>query len=86
MFTDDAPIPPWDRQPPSEWPPTADLQADAIAKRLTMFNHPAPDKPGMRMVGWYVPDDQVGLGSVFGALERIAKAWRNWREIGTRPL
>lgn len=68
-----------------EWPPT-DIEADRIAARATTFNHPAPDKPGMRMVGWYVPENQVGLGTTLLALERIALAWRNWRELGTREL
>ena len=70
----------------SQWPPDTYGQADAIARSQLGFNHPAPDRPGMRMVGWYVPDDKVGLGSALSALYCIALAWRNWREIGTRPL
>jgi hypothetical protein len=38
------------------------------------------------MVGWYVPEDQVGLGTTLLALDRISLAWRNWREIGTREI
>ena len=70
----------------TDWPPSIDVEADRIASRTTTFNRPAPDKPGMRMVGWYVPEDQVGLGTTLLALDRIALAWRNWRNVGTRPI
>ncbi len=69
-----------------DWPATTDIEADRIAARTTTFNHPAPDRPGYRMVGWYVPENVIGLGTTLLALDKIALAWRNWREIGTRPL
>ena len=68
----------------ADWPANTDIEADRIANRTTIFNVPAPDKPGMRMVGWYVPEDQIGLGTALLAIEKIAKAWRYAREFGYR--
>jgi len=48
-------------------------RADAILAINHLSNMPHPDKPGMRIMGWVVPEDVAGLGVGILAIEEIQR-------------
>lgn len=49
-------------------------RAKAILSSGRKTNRPHPDEPGMRIVGWIVPDDDAGLSDAIFALDDITSA------------
>lgn len=48
-------------------------RADAILAITHLSNIPHPDKSGMRIMGWVVPEDIAGLGVGILAIEEIQR-------------